>query len=85
MSPTIYLLTLCLPLGTALLIFGMKYIAAVQQAKARLAQEQSWRELAASASQSQADTARALASIQDSLAAMEARVGGVERILKEVE
>lgn len=85
MSPTIYLLTICLPLGTALLIFGMKYLAAIQQARARLAQEQQWRELADSASRSQADTARSLAAIQASLAALEARVGGVERILKAVE
>jgi hypothetical protein len=84
-SPTIYLLTICLPLGTALLIFGMKYLAAIQQAKARLAQDQQWRELAAGASRAQAETARSLASIHESLAALEARVGGVERILKQVE
>jgi hypothetical protein len=84
-SSTIYLLTICLPLGTALLIFGMKYLAAIQQAKARLAQEHAWREVAAGASQAQADTARALASIQTSLAALETRLGSVERVLKEVE
>ena len=34
MSTSIYLLSLCLPLGTLLLIFGMRYFSAVQQAKA---------------------------------------------------
>ena len=40
MSAVIYLTTLCLPLGTILLVFGMRYYAQVQQAKARLASEE---------------------------------------------
>ena len=36
MSAAIYLTTLCLPLGTILLVFGMRYFAQVQEAKARL-------------------------------------------------
>jgi hypothetical protein len=84
-SPTIYLLTICLPLATVLLIFGMKYLAAVQQARARLAQDEAFRDLAARANQFQADSAQALAGIQATLAALDARLGNVERILKQVE
>ena len=39
MSPVIYLTTLCLPLATILLVFGMRYFAQVQQAKAKLAND----------------------------------------------
>jgi hypothetical protein len=37
MSEYLYLLTICLPLGTILLVFGMRYFSAVQQAKVRIA------------------------------------------------
>jgi hypothetical protein len=84
-SPTIYLLTICLPLATVLLVFGMKYFAAVQQARARLVQDQSWRELAARAQGAQAETAQALAGIQAALAELDTRLGNVERILRQVE
>jgi hypothetical protein len=84
-SPTIYLLTLFLPLATVLLVFGMKYFAAVQQARARFAQDEAYRELAARAHQIQADSAQALAGIQATLAELDARLGNVERILKQVE
>ena len=36
MSATLYLTTICLPLVTLLAIFGMRYYAQIQQAKARL-------------------------------------------------
>ena len=39
MSAAIYLTTLILPLGTILLVFGMRYFAQVQQAKAKLAND----------------------------------------------
>ena len=85
MSSTIYLLTICLPLATVLLVFGMKYFAALQQARARLAEESSWRDLAARAQQAQADTAQALAGIRGTLAELDTRLGNVERILRQVE
>ena len=78
MSPTIYLLTICLPLGTLLLIFGMKYAASIQQSRAKMANDEAYQELAAKATSAQADTARALADLQS-------RMGALEKILKEVE
>ena len=85
MSTSVYLLTICLPLVTVLLVFGMKYFAAVQQAKARLAEDEAYRRLAARAAQSQADTAAQLAAIGASLARLESRTASVEQILKQVE
>jgi Tfp pilus assembly protein PilO len=85
MSTSVYLLTICLPLVTVLLVFGMKYFAAVQQAKAKLAHDEAWRQLAAQAAQSQAETAVQLAAMGAALARLEARSASVEQILKQVE
>jgi Tfp pilus assembly protein PilO len=79
------LLTICLPLVTVLLVFGMKYFAAVQQAKAKLAQDEAYRQLAAPAAQSQAETAAQLAALSATLARLDARTASVEHILKQVE
>jgi hypothetical protein len=35
MAPTYYLITLAVMFGTPILIFGMKYFAAIQEARAR--------------------------------------------------
>ena len=85
MSATLYLTTLCLPLGTALLIFGMRYFAAVQQARARLASDEAYRQVAEKAAAAQADTAAALAAIQQALGDVRTRLTAVEKILKDVE
>lgn len=85
MSETIYLLTLFALPVTALLIFGMKYYAAMQQAKARQADDAAYRQLAAKAAATQAETAAALTSIGASLAELGTRVAAVEKILKQVE
>ena len=85
MTATIYLLTLSLPLATVLLVFGMKYFSAMQQARARAANDAAYRDLAARGSQSQAETAQALAGIRETLAELDARLGHVERILRQVE
>jgi Tfp pilus assembly protein PilO len=85
MSTSVYLLTLCLPLFTVLLVFGMKYFASVQQARSRLAHDEAWRQLAAQVAQAQADTAAQLAAMSASLARLESRTASVEQILKQVE
>lgn len=85
MSENLYLLTICLPLATILLVFGMRYFSAVQQAKARLANDAAYRQIAAQAAGAQADTALALTSIDATLADLKARVAAVEHILKAVE
>ena len=85
MSEPIYLLTLFALPVTALLIFGMKYYSAVQQAKARQADDAAYRQLAAQALATQAETAAALSSISTSLADLTGRLHSVETILKQVE
>ena len=78
MAEHVYLLTLLLPLATVLIIFGMKYYAAVQQAKARLASDDAYRQVAEQAAAAQAEAAAALADLK-------VRLTAIEKILKEVE
>ena len=85
MSTSIYLLSLCLPLGTLLLIFGMRYFSAVQQANARLANDDAYRQVAEKAVTTQSENANALASIQSALADVRTRLTAIEKVLKEVE
>jgi len=70
LSEHLYLLTICLPLGTVLLIFGMRYLAAVRQAKAQLDHNQAYRELAEKT--------------QAALSDIRTRLDGIEKILKDV-
>lgn len=85
MSESVYLLTICLPLGTILLIFGMKYFSAIQQARAQLAQDQAYRQIATQMAQTQAETAKTLSSIDAVLTALDGRTASIEKILKDVE
>ena len=71
MSESVYFLTICLPLGTILLVFGMRYRALVLQARAQAA--------------GNVDNAAALKTIADSLADVQARLAAIEKILKAVE
>ena len=85
MTTTLYLLTLVLPLATILIVFAMRYYAAVQQAKARLANDDAYRQLAESASAAQSQIATSLAGMQTSLSDVRNRMAVVETILKAVE
>ncbi|MFL6679585.1 MAG: hypothetical protein ACJ8IK_14700 [Burkholderiaceae bacterium] len=71
MSESVYFLTLCLPLATILIVFGMRYRALVLQARAQAA--------------GNAASVAALAKITDALADVQARLAGIEKILKQVE
>ena len=71
MSESVYFLTLCLPLATILIVFGMRYRALVLQARAQ-------------ASGNSANAA-ALDKIAGALADIQARLAGIEKILKAVE
>ena len=71
MSESVYFLTICLPLATILIVFGMRYRAQVLQARAQAA--------------GNTDNAAALKTIADSLADVQARLAGIEKILKAVE
>ena len=85
MSESVYFLTIILPLATVLLVFAMRYYAAIQQAKARLANDNAYRQLAEQSAAAQAETARRLASMDAALGELKSRVATVEKVLKEVE
>jgi Tfp pilus assembly protein PilO len=85
MSKQVYLLTLCLPLLTVLLVVAIRHVSAVLQARARIAQDDAYRQLAAQAAQSQAETAAQLSAMNATLASLESRTASVEKILKQVE
>jgi len=85
MSTIIYLLTLCLPLATILIVFGMRYFAKIQEGRARLAYDEAYRQIAERAVAAQSGTATTLSALQTTLAEVQTRLAGVEKILKEVE
>lgn len=85
MSESVYFLTIGLPLATLLLIFGMKYFAAVQQARARRADDEAYRLLSEKAIEAQTQIASGLSSISTVLADLSGRLASVEKILKDVE
>ncbi len=85
MTTMLYLLTLVLPLGTILIVFGVRYYAITQQAKARLANDDAYRQLAESASAAQSRIATSLAAMDANLSDVRARMAAVETILKAVE
>jgi Tfp pilus assembly protein PilO len=85
MSDTLFLLTICLILGTILLIFGFKYVSAALQSRSQLARENAYRELAEKAVTCQSENAASLASIGTELSEMKTRLAAIEKVLKDVE
>jgi hypothetical protein len=85
MTTTLYLLTLALPLATILIVFGVRSYAAVQQARARLANDGAYRQLADSASTAQSRIATSLAAMEADLSDLRTRMAAMEAILKAVE
>ena len=85
MTAIFYLLTLILPLATILIVFAMRYYALVQQAKARLANDDAYRQLADNASAVQSRIATSLAAMEANLSDVRTRMAAVETILKAVE
>jgi len=67
------------------MIFGMRYVSAVWQARARFLNDDAYRHIADRAATAQSKTAASVGSIEASLAEINARLGAVEQILKAVE
>ncbi len=78
MSENAFLAAFFFPCAAAVLVFFMKYVSAVLQARVRLGQDEAYRDIAAKAAFAQAETAAALVEIGS-------RLSGVERILRNVE
>jgi Tfp pilus assembly protein PilO len=85
MSTTVYLTSLCIPFGTILLVFGMRYFALIQQARARLANDDAYRRIAEKAAAAETETATTLSTLQATLADVRARLAAIEKVLKDVE
>ena len=85
MSEHLYLLTICLALVTILLVFGMRSVSAVQQAKARLANDQAYRRIAERAIFAESENSATLSAIQEAVADVRTRLTAIEKILKAVE
>lgn len=74
MAPELYIFSICLPFVTILLVFGMRYFALIQQAKARLASDDAYRQLVEKVATEQGAA----------LTAIETRLSAIEKILKDV-
>jgi hypothetical protein len=85
MSENAFFAAFFFPAAAAVIVFFMKYVSAVLQARVRLGQDEAYRELAAKAAAAQAETVAALALSSKALADIQARLGSLEKILKEVE
>ena len=85
MTTTLYLLTLMLPLATILIVFSMRYFAKIQEARARLANDDAYRQLAETASATQSRIADSLSVMEAALSDVRVRLAAVETILKAVE
>jgi len=81
----IFLAAFFFPSAAAVLVFFMKYVSAVLQARVRLGQDEAYREIAAKAAVAQTESAAALSSFGQVLGEIQSRLAAVEKILKDVE
>ncbi len=84
MSENAFFAAFFFPAAAAVLVFFMKYVSAVLQARVRLAQDEAYREVAAQAARAQAETAAALQSFGATLSDIQAQLAAVGKILKDV-
>lgn len=84
MAPFYYVLTLCFLFGTPLIIFGMKYLSAAAQTRAKARADDAYRELAQKAAAAQSETAASLAVMKNELTSIGTRLAAVEKMLKDV-
>ena len=84
MSTSDYIIVVSFPLGTILIVFAMKYLAAAAAARARVAGDNAYRTLAERALATQGELQVSLAAIRTELGALANSQAAVERILKQV-
>lgn len=85
MNENVFLAAFFFPAAAAVLVFFMKYVSAVLQARVRLAQDEAYREIAAKAAVAQTEVAAALSTFGGFLAEIQSRLAVVEKILTDVE
>ncbi len=84
MSEPVYLITIGVFFLTILLVFGMRYLSVIAQAKYRHVNDEAYHRLAQQALDAQAQTAATLKALQATLAEVNGRLVAVENVLKEV-
>ncbi len=85
MSENIFFAAFFFPSVAAVMVFSMKYVSAILQARGRLRQDEAYRAIAAQAATAQAETATALSAFGAALAELRSELGAVVKILKDVE
>ncbi len=85
MNENIFYAAFFFPAAAAVLVFFMKYISEILQARVRLAQDEAYRALAAQTSAAQAQTGAALAGFGTALADIQSQLTAITKILKDVE
>ncbi len=85
MPVSVYLITICLPLGTVLVVFAMKYVSAVLQARARMANDGAYQLLAEKAVAAQAENQALLSAVRGELSQVSSSLAAVEKILRQVQ
>jgi hypothetical protein len=73
------------PCVTVLLVFAMRYVAKVHEARARLANDGAYRDLAEKAVSLETQATSLMSAVQAELTAITGRLSAVEKILKEVD
>jgi hypothetical protein len=82
---TIYLLTLCLPLVTVLIVFGLKYGSAIYQARMRLSTDAQYYALAEKAVVAESENLTALQAMRSDLSKVAASLAAIEKVLEQVQ
>lgn len=85
MTTAQYLIFISPLVVTVLVVFGMKYFSALFQARARMANDVLYRQLAEKAIGAQAENQATLAAIRADLSRFAASLATVEKILQQVE
>lgn len=84
MRPEIYLLTISLPLLTAIIVFAMKYASSYAAARARIAEEREFSKLAETHASELAHIKNSLSTITAEMTEQKRAISSVETILKQV-
>ena len=84
MAPFYYVLTLSFLFGTILIVFGMKYLSAAMQARAKARADGEYRAIAERAAAAQSESAANLAAMKSELSTIGTRLAAVEKMLKDV-
>jgi hypothetical protein len=81
----LFLTVISLPLATIVLVFAIRAVARVLEARARLANDDAYRALVEKAAAAQAESGAALVAVRGELQRMAQSLSAVEKMLKQVD